>query len=78
MTSLPCIGVARVTTRINWPVPAVVVGATHGNLIKIELLGWQAQTAFADLVRIMLAADLAERGLDPDVLVRDPHSTTSG
>ena len=43
-----------------------------------RILGWQAQTAFADLVRIMLAGDLAERGLDPDVLVRNPLPTTSG
>jgi GDPmannose 4,6-dehydratase len=29
-------------------------------------LGWEPQTSFAELVRIMLAADMREAGLDPD------------
>jgi GDPmannose 4,6-dehydratase len=32
-------------------------------------LGWRARTRFADLVRLMLAADLREAGLDPDALL---------
>jgi GDPmannose 4,6-dehydratase len=31
-----------------------------------EVLGWQPTTSFAELVRIMLAADLREAGLDPE------------
>ena len=31
-----------------------------------EVLGWQPTTTFPELVRIMLAADLREAGLDPD------------
>jgi GDPmannose 4,6-dehydratase len=31
-----------------------------------RILGWKARTTFDDLVRIMLASDLREAGLDPD------------
>jgi len=31
-----------------------------------QQLGWRAKTTFAELVRLMLAADLREAGLDPD------------
>jgi GDPmannose 4,6-dehydratase len=31
-----------------------------------EVLGWEPRTTFPELVRIMLAADLLEAGLDPD------------
>jgi len=31
-----------------------------------ERLGWQSRTKFRDLVRLMLAADLEDAGLDPD------------
>ena len=31
-----------------------------------EILGWEPTTTFAELVRIMVAADLREAGLDPD------------
>jgi GDPmannose 4,6-dehydratase len=31
-----------------------------------EALGWRPRTSFADLIRIMLQADLLEAGLDPD------------
>ena len=31
-----------------------------------EVLGWEPTTTFAELVRIMVAADLREAGLDPD------------
>lgn len=31
-----------------------------------EILGWQPRTTFPELVRIMVEADLRERGLDPD------------
>jgi len=31
-----------------------------------EVLGWEPTTTFPELVRIMLAADLSEAGLDPD------------
>jgi GDPmannose 4,6-dehydratase len=31
-----------------------------------RILGWEAKTGFDGLVRIMLAADLREAGLDPD------------
>ena len=31
-----------------------------------EALGWRPRTSFADLIRIMLEADLLEAGLDPD------------
>ncbi len=38
-----------------------------------RLLGWEPRTSFKDLVRIMLSADLLERGLDPnDHLVEPP------
>jgi GDPmannose 4,6-dehydratase len=35
-----------------------------------ECLGWEAQTTFRDLVRLMLEHDLAEAGLDTGVLTR--------
>jgi GDPmannose 4,6-dehydratase len=35
-----------------------------------ERLGWRPRTSFAELVRIMLASDLAELGLDPAALIR--------
>jgi GDPmannose 4,6-dehydratase len=34
-----------------------------------ERLGWQPRTTFTELVGLMLAADLAEAGLDPDKLM---------
>jgi GDPmannose 4,6-dehydratase len=34
-----------------------------------EHLGWQPRTKFPELVRLMLASDLREAGLDPDHLV---------
>ena len=34
-----------------------------------ERLGWQPRTTFTELVRLMLAADLQEAGLDPDKLM---------
>ncbi|MFL5776862.1 MAG: GDP-mannose 4,6-dehydratase [Chloroflexota bacterium] len=43
-----------------------------GDATKIrEQLGWQPTTSFPELVRIMLASDLAERGLDPSAHIRD-------
>ena len=35
-------------------------------------LGWSPTTSFADIVRRMLEADLAERGLDPAVVIKVP------
>ena len=35
-------------------------------------LGWQSRTSFRDLVRIMLSADLAEAGLNPDTYLVAP------
>jgi GDPmannose 4,6-dehydratase len=45
-----------------------------------ERLGWQPRTPFAELVRIMLASDLAEAGLDPAAHIRpaDRPKATSG
>jgi GDPmannose 4,6-dehydratase len=40
-----------------------------------EVLGWQPQTTFPELVRIMLAADLAELGLDLDTVAAAPLGT---
>jgi GDPmannose 4,6-dehydratase len=39
-----------------------------------EVLGWQAQTSFETLVRIMLEADLLEAGLTADRLLDAPRS----
>jgi GDPmannose 4,6-dehydratase len=36
-----------------------------------EALGWTPRTTFPELVRIMLAADLVEAGLDPDHVLTD-------
>jgi GDPmannose 4,6-dehydratase len=36
-----------------------------------DVLGWQPRTSFSDIVRIMLASDLEERGLDPAAHIRD-------
>jgi len=45
-----------------------------------ERLGWEPRTSFAELVRIMVAGDLEERGLDPAAhLVReDARASTAG
>ena len=40
-------------------------------------LGWRPQTSFPELVRIMLTADLIERGLDPDGHLRDDVPATA-
>jgi len=29
-------------------------------------LGWEPRTSFSELIRLMLEADIAEAGLDPD------------
>jgi GDPmannose 4,6-dehydratase len=43
-----------------------------------QILGWQPRMSFPELVKIMLAADLAERGLDPATHMRAgrPSSAT--
>ena len=33
---------------------------------RVSVLGWKPTTTFPELVRIMLAADILEAGLDPD------------
>jgi GDPmannose 4,6-dehydratase len=38
-------------------------------------LGWKATTSFAELIRIMLAADLSAEGLDPDVYLQPALAT---
>ena len=40
-------------------------------------LGWQSRTSFPELVRIMLAADLEERGLDPAAHIRTERTSTA-
>ena len=40
-------------------------------------LGWRPRTTFPELVRLMLAADLAAAGLDPDALIVHPHSSSA-
>jgi GDPmannose 4,6-dehydratase len=35
-----------------------------------ERLGWEAQTSFRDLVRLMLEHDLAEAGIAPEAVSR--------
>jgi GDPmannose 4,6-dehydratase len=44
-----------------------------GNPAKAErILGWRPKVGFADIVRIMVAADLEKEGLDPEkVMVRE-------
>jgi GDPmannose 4,6-dehydratase len=43
------------------------VGQLCGDAAKARtVLGWQPQTTFPTLVRLMLEADLREAGLDPD------------
>jgi len=42
-----------------------------------ERLGWQPRTPFPELVRIMLASDLAEVGLDPAAHIRAAHQPTA-
>jgi GDPmannose 4,6-dehydratase len=43
-----------------------------------ERLGWKPRTSFPELVRIMVAGDLEERGLDPAAyLVREDRQATS-
>jgi GDPmannose 4,6-dehydratase len=37
-----------------------------------EQLGWRPRTTFAELVRLMLAADLREAGVDPAAVLTDP------
>ena len=40
-------------------------------------LGWEAAVRFPELVRIMLASDLAEVGLDPAAHIRAAHQPTA-
>ena len=40
-------------------------------------LGWRPRTTFAQLVRMMLTADLAENGISTDRIASDPASTTA-
>jgi GDPmannose 4,6-dehydratase len=40
------------------------------------VLGWRPRTSFEELVRIMVAADLREAGLDPDAHMAQPADTT--
>jgi GDPmannose 4,6-dehydratase len=42
-----------------------------------EALGWTAKTSFREIVRRMLEADLAERGLDPRKLMTTPLVATT-
>ena len=47
------------------------VSSLQGDASKAEqLLGWKAETTFAQLVRIMVAADLESVGIDPDLVMR--------
>ncbi len=52
------------------------VDELRGDASKAErVLGWRPSVTFNDLVRLMLAADLREAGLDPAGLMREPATT---
>ena len=42
-----------------------------------QLLGWKPRTTFAELVWLMLDADLREAGLDPDAALRAASESTA-
>src|SRR5947209_12832219 len=43
----------------------------HGDCSKARAkLGWEPRTSFAELVRLMVVADLEQEGLDPEKHVR--------
>jgi GDPmannose 4,6-dehydratase len=39
-----------------------------------QVLGWEPRTSFPELVRIMLAADMREAGVDPSVAIVEPSA----
>jgi GDPmannose 4,6-dehydratase len=42
-----------------------------------QVLGWASKTSFDEIVRSMLQADLAERGLDPSALITAPLAAST-